>query len=107
MRGCLHIFSSFINFVVMDTKTLTNILSERLDRDAEDITVLIRSLTDMIAEQVKQGDMVTMPGFGSFEPKMRAERIANHPSSGKKLLVPPKLSIVFKPSALLKQKVKN
>ena len=91
----------------MDTKTLINRVAENTGRDVEDIEVLMKSLSSIIADRVKDGDVVAVPGFGSFEPKLRAERIANHPSSGKKILVPPKLSLVFKPSALLKQKVRS
>lgn len=90
----------------MDTKSLINKLAENLDRDPEDIAVVLKALSDVIATQVKEGNSISMPGFGTFEPKMRSERIATHPSSGKKILVPPKLSMVFKPSALLKQKVR-
>lgn len=90
----------------MDTKSLINQLALSLDRDPEDVAVVLKSLSDAIASQVKEGNTVALPGFGTFEPKMRAERIANHPSTGKRILVPPKLSMVFKPSALLKQKVR-
>lgn len=91
----------------MDTKTLINEVAERTGRDPEDIEVLVGSLSSVIADRIKEGDVVTVPGFGSFEPKLRAERVTNHPSTGKKILVPPKMSMVFKPSALLKQKVRN
>lgn len=90
----------------MDNKAFLNILAERLDRDIEDIDVLTQSLSEIIADSVIDGNSVAVPGFGQFEPKMREERITTHPSTGKKILVPPKLSMVFKPSALLKQKVR-
>ncbi|MDE5645160.1 MAG: HU family DNA-binding protein [Muribaculaceae bacterium] len=91
----------------MDTKTLVNILSDNLGREPEDVEVLIKSISEILASAVKQGDMVAVPGFGTFEPKMREERVATHPSTGKKILVPPKLSMVFKPSAILKQRVRK
>ena len=91
----------------MDTKTLVNILSDNLGREPEDVEVLIRSISEILASAVKHGDMVAVPGFGTFEPKMREERVATHPSTGKKILVPPKLSMVFKPSAILKQRVRK
>lgn len=90
----------------MDSKTFNNLLSERLGRDPEDVQVVVKALANLIADQLKVGDLVTVPGFGAFEPKMRAERVATNPATGKKLLVPPKLSVAFKPSALLRQKVK-
>lgn len=91
----------------MDAKTLITLLAEKLGREPEDVEVLLETLSNIIVEQVKEGDSVAVPGFGQFEPKMKAERVACHPSSGKKILVPPKLSMVFKPSALLKQRVRN
>lgn len=91
----------------MDTKAFVNDLAVKLDRQPEEVANLIKSFAELVADAVKDGDIVSMPGFGSFEPKMRQERVALHPSSGKKLLVPPKLSVVFKPSAILKQKVRR
>lgn len=90
----------------MDAKTFNNELASRLDRDPQDVEFLIGQLTAVLAEKMKEGDSVALPGFGTFEPKMRMERVSNHPSSGKKILIPPKLSIAFKPSALLKNKVR-
>ena len=80
-------------------------MAARLGRDVEDVRVLLGSLGEAIAESVKEGKSVAIPGFGTFEPKMRMERVANHPSTGKRILIPPKLSVGFKASALLKQKV--
>lgn len=92
---------------MMDNKTLVNTLSQRLGREPEDVELLLRSVANILAEAVRQGDIVAVPGFGTFEPKMRAERITNHPSTGKRILVPPKLSMIFKPSAILKQRVRK
>lgn len=91
----------------MDTKAFVNALSERLGRDPEEVASLIKSFSNLLSETVKEGDSMSMPGFGSFEPKMKQERIVTHPATGKKLLVPPRLSVVFKPSAILKQKVRK
>lgn len=91
----------------MDTKTLINILSENLDKDSETLEKLLNSLVEIIIDSVREGNVVAIPGFGQFESKLKAERISTHPSTGKKILVPPKLSMVFKPSTLLKQKVRN
>lgn len=82
-------------------------ISERSGRKATDVESLLKSFGELITEEVGQGDIISLPGFGTFEPKMREERVAVHPSTGKRILVPPKLSMIFKPSALLRQKVRN
>ena len=50
---------------------------------------------------------VAIHGFGTFELKKRNERIIVNPSTGKKMLVPPKLSINFKLSSSVKNKMKQ
>ena len=82
-------------------------MSEPTGRTAADVESLLKSFGGLITEEVGQGDIISLPGFGTFEPKMREERVAVHPSTGKRILVPPKLSMIFKPSALLRQKVRN
>lgn len=64
------------------------------------------ALTRLLEESLASGDIVSLPGFGNFEPRKRNERIMSHPSSkGKRLLVPPKLVVSFKPSSVLKNKI--
>ena len=91
----------------MDVKTLNSELGKRLNRDPEDINLLCEQLGAVIGESLANGDSVAIPSFGSFEPKKRMERVAVHPSTGRRILIPPKLSIMFRPSAMLKLKVRH
>ncbi len=91
----------------MEHKTFIETLSQRLGAGKEETSEMVESLCDVLAEAVLNGDSVTFPGFGSFEPRKRMERIAMHPSTGKRMLLPPKITISFRPSTLLKQKVRN
>ena len=103
MRGC---FGNFKIHFSMDTKRLTDILAERLGKGSEETGALVNALSLTIADALKDGNSVAIPSVGSFETKMRAERLTVHPSSGKRLLIPPKLTVVFKPAAALKQRIK-
>lgn len=91
----------------MDNKTLIETLSRRLDISRETVGSLIEGLSKTIGECGAELDSVSIPSFGTFEPRKRVERIALHPASGKRLLVPPKIVVAFKPSAVLKQKIRN
>ncbi|MBD5419807.1 MAG: HU family DNA-binding protein [Bacteroides sp.] len=91
----------------MDHKTFLETLSQRLGSGKEETSEMISSLCQVLTDSILDGDSVTFPGFGSFEPRKRIERIAFHPSSGKRMLIPPKITMTFRPSSLLKQKVRN
>lgn len=54
-----------------------------------------------------EGDTVSIPTFGVFEVKKRLERVVVSPSTGKRMLVPPKLVLAFRPVASIKEKLKN
>jgi len=90
----------------MDTKTLIEQIAIRTNRNIEDTTALMDGFTAITREICCNMDTLAVPGFGSFETKERAERITVHPGTGKRLLIPPKITLRFKPSALLKQKMK-
>ncbi len=91
----------------MDSKTLTDILASRLDTDPATVDRLLGAMREVITNAALEGNQVAIPGFGSFEPRKKDERVAVHPSSGRRMLVPPRLTLGFKPSAALKQKIRN
>ena len=52
------------------------------------------------------GKMCRCPTFGVFELKNRMERIVVKPSTGQRMLVPPKIVVNFKPAQSVKDKLK-
>lgn len=91
----------------MDNKSLIDNLSKRLNVPGDTVESLVAGLTRVLGECAAGLDSVAVPGFGTFEPKKRMERVALHPASGRRLLVPPKIVVNFKPSNSLKQRVRN
>lgn len=89
----------------MERRNFIDILSARAGISRDEAERLTDALRDIVASRVSEGDSVALPGFGSFEPKKRLERVSVHPATGRRLLVPPKISLIFRPSAVLKQKV--
>lgn len=89
----------------MDNKKFVEELSSRLDISLSTVNSLIEGLGKEFAATASNLDGVVVPGFGSFEPKLREERISVHPASGKRLLVPPRIYLTFKQSPVLKQKL--
>lgn len=91
----------------MDHKTFLDILSSRLDISINSVSTLIEGLSEEMARQAANLDSVVVAGFGTFEPRLREERVALHPASGKRLLVPPRIYLSFRQSPLLKQKINH
>ncbi len=90
----------------MDNKTLIENIASECGNTKEDVQNLLNTAFGLIADALVEMDTVVIPTFGQFESKKRKERITNHPASGRRLLVPPKIVVGFKPSAILKGKVK-
>lgn len=91
----------------MDNKSLVDLLSKKLDTPRETVTRLIEGLSSVVGSCGAELDSVAITSFGTFEPKKKPERVALHPASGKRLLLPPKIVLSFKPAPALKQRIKN
>lgn len=90
----------------MDNKLLLEMLSKRMERSNVDMNKLIDAFITTVKEYCGELDSIAIPGFGTFEAKKRLERIVVNPGTGKRMLIPPKITISFKPSSLLKAKIK-
>jgi len=91
----------------MNNKELINELAEESGYTKEDSQRLVKSLIDAMSEDFEKGENVTISGFGTFEVKKRMERVLVNPTTGKKMLVPPKLVLGFKPSNSIKEQLKK
>ena len=59
-----------------------------------------------MTQQLEEGNVVAIQGFGTFEVRKKAERISVSPTTKQRMLVPPKLVLTYRPSTLLKEKFK-
>ena len=90
----------------MENKKLIETVAANLGRSNEDVAKLVEALAGVLRTRCGDMDSVAVPGFGTFEPKKRNERVMIHPSSGKRMLVPPKVVLGFRISIVLKAKLK-
>lgn len=91
----------------MNNRSFIAEVAKRTGLDSDDAQMLTYTLVDVMNECFQKGDMVSFNNFGSFEVKKRMERIMVSPNTKKRMLVPPKLVLSFKPSATIKEKIKN
>ena len=90
----------------MNNKEFTSELAERLGYTIKDTSELINSLLASMTQELEEGNMIAVQGFGSFEVKKKAERISINPASKQRMLVHPKLVLSYRPSNKLKDKFK-
>lgn len=90
----------------MNNKDFTAELSQRLGYTQKDTSELMASLTSAMMQAWEEGNSVNIQGFGSFEVKKKMERICLNPTTKAYMLVPPKLTLTYKPSPSLKDKFK-
>ena len=91
----------------MNNKELTSELAKRLEKSQKDVTQLLEATVLTMKEEFVKGNSISFQGFGVFEIKKKEERIAVNPATQKRMLVPPKLVLNFKPSSILKEKLKD
>lgn len=90
----------------MDNKTFIDIFSRRNGMTRKEASSFAEALGKAIGDVCIDGNIAVIPGFGSFETKKKMERVMAVPSSAaKRLLIPPKIVMALKPSAVLKQRL--
>lgn len=90
----------------MNNKEFINALAARLDLNAKEVQSLTKTFTNELADKLDEGRVLAIQGFGNFEVKKKLERVLVNPATKQRMLVPPKLTLNFKPSNVLKDKLK-
>jgi DNA-binding protein HU-beta len=73
-----------------------------LDTDRRQATAAVENVVDTIVRAVHKGDSVTITGFGVFEQRRRAARVARNPRTGETVKVKPTSVPAFRPGAQFK-----
>src|ERR1700731_1491045 len=55
----------------------------------------------------ERGETVKLSSFGSFVVRKKGQRIGRNPKTGKEVPISPRRVMVFKPSAILKQRINS
>lgn len=66
------------------------------------IEALFRPGKGIISITLKEGDKITISGFGTFYHRERSARNARNPKNGKQVTVPKRIYPAFKPAKTLK-----
>ena len=82
-------------------------LAEQTGYSPEDTQKMVNVIVETMGDTFQEDNMVLVPAFGTFEVKKKMERVMVNPSTGQRMLVPPKLVLNFKPNANWKVQIKK
>jgi DNA-binding protein HU-beta/integration host factor subunit alpha len=91
----------------MNNKDFMTELANKTGYSTEDTQQMVDLLIETMGDHFLEDDSVLIPNFGTFEVKKKMERIMVNPSTGQRMLVPPKLVLNFKPNVGWKERVKS
>lgn len=91
----------------MNNKEFISQLAAASGNTSDETRHLIKTLIDRMGQAFTDGDSVQVTGFGLFEVKKRLERVMVNPSTGQRMLIPPKLVLGFKPTQQVKDQLKK
>src|SRR3984885_3617022 len=86
----------------MNKAELIDLLTDKLGSDRRHATAAVENVVDTIVRAVHKGESVTITGFGVFEQRRRAARVARNPRTGETVKVKPTSVPAFRPGAQFK-----
>ena len=90
------------------TKTeLVAAMAENAELTKKDSDKVLNAFISIVTNELKKGNKVALPGFGTFETRKRAERKGKNPQTGEELVIPACIAPAFKPGKALKDLINN
>lgn len=91
----------------MTNQELIAALAKRMGWTQRETSDVLESTISILRENLEDGNSVNIQGFGLFETKKKGERISVNPVSKQRFLVPPKISLAFRPGQTIKDNLKK
>ena len=89
----------------MNKAELIAAAAEKAGLSKKDTEKAVTTALEAITEALVKGDKVQLVGFGSFEVKVRGERIGRNPQTKEEIKIPAPKTPVFKAGKALKDAV--
>ncbi|HEX9583103.1 MAG TPA: HU family DNA-binding protein [Gammaproteobacteria bacterium] len=89
----------------MNKAQLIDAVADTTDISKASASRAVESVLDIITSSLKNGDSVTLVGFGTFTTRKRAARSGRNPRTGATIQIPASTLPVFKPGKALKDAV--
>ncbi|MCM0622825.1 HU family DNA-binding protein [Nocardioides sp. BSK12Z-4] len=89
----------------MNRKDLVDAVARDASLNQTQADTAVAALLGAVVAAVSSGEKVSLPGFGTFEPRTRAARTGRNPQTGEAMEIAASVAPAFKPAAPFKQAV--
>jgi DNA-binding protein HU-beta len=86
----------------MNKRDLVDAVAAQVGRPKAEVASTIDAVFTLITAALQRGDKVAISGFGNFDARKVAERVARNPRTGESVVVPARTVPRFKASRNLK-----
>ena len=86
----------------MNKAELVAAMAEKTGLSKKDAEAALKAFTDIVAEELKNGEKIQLVGFGTFEVSERAARTGRNPQTGEEMTIAASKSPKFKAGKALK-----
>jgi integration host factor subunit alpha len=96
----------------MSGKTVTRAdlyqaIYQKVGLSATQSAALVELVLKEITDCLERGETVKLSSFGLFVVRKKGQRMGRNPKTGEEAPISPRRVVVFKPSAILKQRINN
>ena len=86
----------------MNKTELVAAIAKETELSKKEAEAAVKAFVDVVANELKKGDKVSLVGFGTFEVRERAARVGQNPQTGAKINIPASKAPAFKAGKALK-----
>lgn len=86
----------------MNKRELVDAVAAEVGRPRAEVAATVDTVFTLISAALKGGDKVAISGFGNFDTRQVAERVARNPRTGESVVVAARTAARFKASRNLK-----
>lgn len=89
----------------MNKRDIVEALHERVGFSKRETAVIVDTALEQMRTALEGGESVTISTFGTFSVKTRKAQKARNLKTGESVVVPPRRTVTFKASPVLKERV--
>ncbi len=86
-------------------EVLYDVIYQKVGLSRTESATLVELVLKEITDCLERGETVKLSSFGSFVVRTKHQRIGRNPKTGAEVPIPPRRVMVFKPSAILKERI--